>query len=377
MEALTKTLHPTHALISLGAFRHNFAVVRDLVGAKVKVMAVVKSNAYGHGVKILAREAVLCGAEYLAVARVDEGCELRKEGIDRPTLVFELAPEHQILQALENELDLTVATLSSAQRVNEAARRLQKKGRIHIKFDTGMGRLGPPFQEAASLIVETARLNWIDLVGVYSHFATSDEADQTYAHEQLNRFEDVLSALERAKIEVPLKHMANSGAIMTLPHSHFDMVRPGIMLYGFTPRKGMTVESRLKPVMSLRSCVSFMKTVKTGSSVSYGRRFIAGKETRIATVPIGYADGYARNLTNKSFVLIRGKRYPVVGTVCMDHLMVDVGFDANIQEGDPVTLIGRDGEESVSGWELSEHLGTIPYEITCMVSARVPRVTVE
>jgi alanine racemase len=358
--------------MSLSAFSHNLDVVRHCAGDKVKIMAVVKSNGYGHGMQSIAHEAVRWGVDYLAVARVDEGAELRKEGIRTPILVFEIVPQTEVERALTNDLDLTVATFGFAERINGVAERLRKKAKIHIKVDTGMGRLGVDYSIATLEIERIAKLKWIDLVGVYSHFATSEDPDQSFAKEQIGRFNKVLDGLKRLRIEAPLVHMANSGAILCLPDSHFSMVRPGIMLYGYAPRNGMQSKEPLKPVMTLVSNVSFMKTVEANTSISYGRKYYTKVKTKIASVPIGYGDGYSRLLTNRSHVLIHGKRYPCVGTICMDHLMVDVGNAHDVNVGDDVLLLGS--EEGISAWDIAETLGTIPYEVLCWVSARVPRV---
>lgn len=373
MTELRFPLHPTHAVINLSAFRHNLDVVRSYVGNRVKIMAVVKANAYGHGMRRIAYEAVQNGASYLGVARVDEGIELRKEGVDQALLVFEVPPGTHLDRAIGERLELTTTTIHGARAIAGAAQQQGRKAKVHAKVDTGMGRLGLPDRGAADAIEEMARLPGIELTGVYSHFATSDEEDQSFALHQVSRFERVVEELRRRGIEVPLRHMANSGAIITLPESHFDMVRPGIMLYGYPPRNGMSVAPSILPVMSVVSVVAFIKAVPKGTSISYGRRYSTRKETRIATIPVGYADGYSRLLTNSAGVLIRGRRYPVVGTICMDHLMVDLGDDADVNEGDVVTLLGADGAERITAWDLAEALHTIPYEVTCMVGARVPR----
>lgn len=367
------SLHPTRAKISLSAFRHNMNVVRNCVGKEVQIMAVVKSNAYGHGMRTIAYEAVRNGATYLAVARVDEGAELRRDGIRQPMLVFEVPSATQMERALLDNLDLTVATLESAEQVNSAAGLLKKKAKVHVKVDTGMGRLGFEYHNAARIVEQIARMHSLDVIGAYSHFATSDEVDLTYARVQLERFKSVLAELDVKKIEIPLKHMANSGAIISLPESHFTIVRPGIMLYGYAPRKGIITTPPLQPVMSLISKITFIKTVEANTSVSYNRRHFTKSKTRIATIPIGYGDGYSRSLTNKAEVIIKGKRYPCVGTVCMDHIMIDIGMTEEITPGDDVMLIGSEGLESISGWEMAEKLGTIPYEVTCNISQRVQR----
>lgn len=367
------SLHPTRAKISLPAFRHNMNIVRSLVGKDVQIMAVVKANAYGHGMRTIAYEAIRHGASYLGVARIDEGAELRRDGIHQPVLVFEVPVVSQIERALLDNLELTIATRENATHVNVAAQKQKKKTKVHVKVDTGMGRLGFPMSEAVESIEYVASLPWLDMVGVYSHFATSDETDLTYARVQLERFRNVLEQLEKLHINIPLKHIANSGGIISLPESYFNMVRPGIMLYGYAPREGMETNPALQPVMSLASKITFIKTVEPHTGISYNRKHFTKSKTRIATVPIGYGDGYSRSLTNKADVIIRGKRFCCVGTVCMDHIMVDLGMDTTVQTGDDVVLLGADGAENISGWEIAEKLGTIPYEVTCNISNRVQR----
>ncbi len=336
-------------------------------------MAVVKSNAYGHGMRTMAYEAMRNGAAYLAVARIDEGTELRRDGIRHPILVFEVPMPEQLERALIDNLDLTVASHESAEAVNAIAGRMKKRAKVHIKVDTGMGRLGFPFATSVDDIGRIVAMSNLEVVGLYSHFATSDEEDLTYARVQVERFGDVVRMLEQSGIEIPLKHMANSGGIISLPESHFSMVRPGIMLYGYAPRKDLATSTALQPVMSLVSRVSFLKSVYAHTSISYNRRYFAKARTRIATVPIGYGDGYSRALTNRGEVLIRGNRYPTVGTICMDHIMVDVGNENRVEVGDDVTLIGTDGSQSITAWQMAEKIGTIPYEITCNIAQRVQR----
>jgi len=373
MSKTSLPLHPTRARINLHAFRHNLRVVRSYVGKKVKIMAVVKADAYGHGMQRIAAEAFQSGAEYLAVARVDEGLRLRMKGIRQPILVCEIVPKTFLKMAISNDLELTVSSVDGAKHMNAVAGKLGVKARVHVKVDTGMGRLGFPLHASAASLEQIARLRRLELVGIYSHFATSDEADQTYALEQLGRFTNLLEKVHKMKIEIPLKHMANSGAVITLPGSHFDMVRPGIMLYGYTPRKGMVTSKPLRPVMSLVSVVTLVKRMPKGTSISYGRRYFTKHDAWVAAVPLGYADGYSRKLTNNTNVLIGGKRYPVVGSICMDHVMVEIGRTDSVNVGDVVTFIGEDGNERITAWDIAEKLHTIPYEVICMVNARVPR----
>jgi alanine racemase len=373
MNSSLGSTHPTHAIIDLAAFRNNVSTVRSLIAPGTGIMAVVKADAYGHGMFKIATEAVESGVEYLGVARAYEGVQLRESGIDVPILAFEVVPVEHLAAAVEHGLDLTVASVQGGEQVNETASRIGRKARVHVKVDTGMARLGLNASTAAKDIEAIARHRWIDVVGLYSHFATSEDPDQSFATHQLTLFSGVVEELQRRKVQVRVRHMANSGAILELPESHFEMVRPGLMLYGYTPRPEMSRRVPLVPVMSLVSRVAFMKRIPPGTSVSYGRRYFTASETWIATIPLGYGDGYSRLLTGKTDALIRGRRYPVVGTICMDQMMVNVGPDTEVREGDLVTLIGKDGEEAIWCWELAGKIGTIPYEITCLVTSRVPR----
>lgn len=340
----------------------------------IKIMAVVKAQAYGHGLREVALEAIRDGVDYLGVARVDEGIELREAGIEIPILVFEIASPDALSVALKNRLELTVSSLEGARELGEIAAKQRSRARIHIKVDTGMGRLGFPFEDAVTAMVEIARHPTIEIAGVYSHFATAEGPDLEFARLQLERFTTVLKKAEQLRIPVGLRHMANSGAIIALPESHFDLVRPGIMLYGYLPRAELSLPQPLVPVMSLRSKVRFVKSVGPETSISYGRRYSTAGETRIATIPVGYGDGFPRALTNKANVLIRGKRYPCVGTICMDQLMVNIGQEGDVALGDDVTLIGRDGDEQITCWDIARVLDTIPYEITCLITPRVKRI---
>ena len=366
--------HPTAAVIDLSAFRHNLAMVRAYIGQGVGIMPVVKADAYGHGAVRVSQEALGQGVGHLAVARYHEGLALRQAGIEAPLLVFEIVPHDVLETSIAGDLTLTVCSEDYGSLVSGLATRGGRHVKIHIKVDTGMGRLGVHHEKAVSTIERIARLPGISIEGVYSHFATSEVPDQAFAREQLGRFEAVLSGLESRKIPVPLRHMANSGAVIAMRDAHFDLVRPGIMLYGYAPGRGMPQKHAVRPVMALRSQISYVKAVDPGTSISYGRTYVTTRRTTIATIPVGYADGFGRLLTNRSECLIRGRRFPVVGTVCMDHIMADVGEDAGVEEGDPVTLIGRDKGEEITAWDIASTIGTIPYEVTCLVTPRVPRI---
>ena len=370
-------LPSTQARISLSAFRHNLAAVRLYAGPAPKIMAVVKANAYGHGAAVLAHEALHSGADFLGVARIHEGVDLRRSGVEAPILVFEVPPEDQIGTALHHRLTLTVAGEGQAEAISRLAVRLNIPATVHAKVDTGMSRLGIPHEGAVGVLARAAALPGMILEGLYSHFATSDEEDQEYARTQLTRFLNVIEHLRKAGVEVPLKHMANSGAIISMPEAHLDMVRPGIMLYGYAPRSGMPQRHPLRPVLALVSRVALVKTVPAGTPVSYNRRFTPASDTRLATVPAGYADGYSRLLTNRTSALIAGRRYPVVGTICMDQIMIDLGPESSVRAGDEVVLIGRSGGEVIDADDIARTVGTISYEVTCLITARVPRVPVE
>ncbi len=368
--------HPTRALIDRTAFLHNLSCVRSYCAGGAKIMAVVKANAYGHGVIELSRAALDGGAAALAVARVDEAFEIRNAGITAPVLVFELPADPQLGAALGEGLLLTVGNVAGARALSRCAGRERKRAVVHVKVDTGMGRLGFNWSTAAGEIESVARLPHLEIAGLYSHFATAGEPETSYARLQLERFLGVLDALGRKGIEVPLRHMANSGAIVSMPGAHLDMVRPGIMLYGYMPERSMEERYPVRPVLSLVSSIAHLKTVEEGTPISYGKRYVTAGRTVIATIPVGYADGFPRRLTGRAQALVNGKRYPVVGTVCMDHCMLDLGEHPDCSTGDEVVLIGIRGGESCTAWDIAEALGTIPYEITCQISSRVPRVTI-
>jgi alanine racemase len=365
----------TQAEIHLRALQHNYDGIRKRVGPNVKIMGVVKANAYGHGSREIAKALVGFGCEYLGVAFLEEAVELREAGITIPILVLTGAYGYDIRKFFDYNLDITVASVEMAEFVDrEAVRKGNTKARVHLKIDTGMERIGVRAEHAVEFVKKVHCLQQIELIGIYSHFATSDETDKAFAYEQLRRFQALIDQLEAAGIRIPLKHIANSGAVLDMPESYFSMVRPGIMLYGYYPSRETSESISLQPVLSLRSKIHFLKEVNAQTSISYGRTYTTSSKTKIATVPAGYADGYSRRLTNRGEVLIKGKRFPVAGTICMDQLMIDVGTEANVNVGDDVTLLGSDSNETISAWDIADMLGTIPYEILSGIAARVPRV---
>jgi len=339
-------------------------------------MAVVKANAYGHGLVECAQALVDEGVSYFGVGFLEEGIALRRAGIRTPILALVGAVGYQAVHFLEYDLDLTISSLALAKKVAEEVKFFGHKARVHLKIDTGMGRIGVNWKNAQEFIENALQIPELEVVGVYSHFATADEADPTFTKEQIKRFNQVMKSLEKLDHSIKHFHIANSGAIFQHQNSLLNLARLGISLYGCRPAEETKVPISLEPVMSLISEVVYFKRVPKGTPISYGCTWTALQETTIATVPIGYGDGYARALSNCGEVLIRGKRYPVVGTVCMDQIMVDCGND-HVEVGDPVALIGRQGEERISAEDIARLLGTIPYEVTTQINTRVPRVFVE
>jgi alanine racemase len=367
-------MRPTYIEIDLAKIGANLAQVRRLIAPGVKVMGVVKANAYGHGIIEVARYLQNQNIDMLGVAFVQEAILLREAGIIKPILVFYGATYEQIPLFAQHNLEMTVSSYEIAVAVNDSVSSTDSKLKVHIKTDTGMGRIGILYDEAVTLAEKIAQLPNLTLNGVYSHLATSDGSDPEYVAYQLDRFHTVLAGIKKLGIEVEHIHLANSGAVMHYPETHFTIVRPGIMLYGYPPGDKIPDGVNLAPPLCLKSIVGFVKDVGPGVSISYGRRYTTRTHTRIATIPIGYADGYNRLLTNKAHVLILGRRFPVVGTVCMDQIMVDIGIDENISVGEEVVLIGSAGDESVSAQDLGRIIGTIPYEVLCSLSPRVPRI---
>jgi alanine racemase len=356
---------PTVAEVDLEALRHN---VRALKPSTAELMAVVKADGYGHGDIPVARAALEAGATWLGVALVEEGLRLRGAGIDAPILLLSEAPPG-------SEGDAASAGLTPTCYTDEGLRALaaaSPASGVHVKVDTGMHRVGLLPERAASFCA-AVREAGLELEGVWTHFARSEELDDPTTDEQLKRYEEVLGALEAAGHRPRYRHAANSGAAIARPESHFDLVRVGIAMYGILPGAELADAVHLRPAMSLRSRVSMVKQLPAGEAISYGHRYRLERESTIATVPIGYADGYRRGLSNVGRVLIGGRRRPMAGTVTMDQLMVDCGDDP-VRPGDEVVLIGRQGDEEIRAEEMARWAGTIGYEVVTSVSARVPRV---
>lgn len=337
-------------------------------------MAVVKAEAYGHGAVATAKAALQAGATRLGVSLPEEGIALRKAGIEVPVLIFSPLLEDQAEPVCAFNLTPTITGPAAARALAREAGRRNQKIRVHIKVDTGMGRIGVFPGEVLSLVREVSTLPHLEIEGIYSHFATADGEDLAYARRQLAVFRQVIDGLRRHGWEIPLKHIANSGAIMNLPESYFNLVRAGIILYGLYP-SDQVPRGRLplRPALTLKARVTQVKRVPPGTGISYGQIYHTPKETTIITLPIGYADGWTRLLTGKARVLLKGKSFPLVGRICMDQCMADVG-DTPVEVGEEVVLIGRQEEEEITVDEVAALLGTINYEIVCMLSDRVPRI---
>ncbi|MCL4510412.1 MAG: alanine racemase [Bacteroidetes bacterium] len=366
-------MRATRAEVNLSAIQFNIKQVARKVSGNVRILGVVKANAYGHGMAPVAKAALEAGASYLGVALAEEGVELRRH-TGAPILVFSPPLEDSLESYIRFDLDATITSIETAYALNSIAKMNGKKARVQIKVDTGMGRLGFFPKIALDAVRVITNLESVSLVGVYSHFATSDETNKEFARRQLYAFKEVVAAMKDIGLKSPLFHVANSGAILDMPDSYFDMVRPGIMTYGYYPSLETSESVDIRPSLSLKSSVVQVKTFQAGMSISYGRKFFTKSNNRIAVVPIGYGDGFTRLLTGKAAVLIKGKKYPVIGSITMDHLMVDVGSDYEAQTGDEVTLIGKSGNERITAWDIASSLGTIPYEVLCMINNRVPRM---
>ena len=372
-------MRPTKAIINLFSLKKNFINIRKQV-SKAKVMAVVKADAYGHGVKSVVDTLNSLGKqkpEYFAVATADEGIELRKIGVKQPILIFDPIDEEQIYKYFKYDLIPAVFNKDHLKTLTKGRGKINPTNNsainVHVKIDTGMNRLGVDYNNALEFISILSKDSDFFIDGIFTHFATSDVKNSSYAKLQNKRFNSLINQLKSRNIKYGLAHAANSGAIIDYPEAYFDMVRPGISLYGYYPSLQTSESIKLYPVMSLVSKVLTVKTIKRGESVSYSRRYFAKKETKIISVPIGYADGFTRALTNKAKAIIKGKIYNQVGTVTMDRIMFDVGND-NINVGDKVILLGSQGKLHIDAWDWGRILKTIPYEVTCGISKRVPRV---
>lgn len=363
------------AEINLDNIANNVNEVKKRVGDDVKILAVVKADAYGHGAVEVSKVALYSGASWLGVATCDEGVQLRNHSIFVPVLLLGYTPVARVDEVILNGLTQTIFSLEMAKDFSESAVKLNKTVDVHIKIDTGMGRIGfLPCEKSIDTIYQISKLPNINITGIYTHFATADEKDKTFTKEQFKKFSYMAENVEKKLGKKIIKHAANSGAILDMPEIKLDMVREGIILYGLYPSNEVQRNLNILPCMSIKTNVSYVKEVDEGVSIGYGRTFFTKRKSVIATIPVGYADGYSRLLSNKAKVIINGKTANVVGNICMDQFMADVTDIGNVKAGDEVILMGKDGESCITADDIANIEGTISYEVLCNVGKRVPRV---
>lgn len=368
--------------VSRSALTHNLHLLRSRLTPGAQLMAVVKANAYGHGAAETARTLQQAGADRFAVATLTEAVELRQAGIMRPILVLGYTPPWHAASALAHAITLTVFELETATAFHAAAQAAGQRLTVHVKVNTGMNRLGVRPEAAPALLMALTALDGLAVEGIFTHFATSDETDKTHAEAQFTRFQALLDALRRAGLRPPLAHAANSAALLTMPHTHLDMARSGIALYGLDPDMTQcTLPAGFRPALAWKARVTQVSDLAPGEAVSYGREFIASRPMRTATLPIGYADGFPRRPQTWGSVLIHGQHAPILGRVCMDQTVVDVtaieAATGPVRQGDEVVIIGRQGEANLSAEIASARVGTNNYDIVSRILARVPRIYVD
>jgi alanine racemase len=364
----------TWAEVNLTRLSLNLKAIQKHV-APAKVMVVLKANAYGHGLPEVARH-LSSQADYIGVAVLEEGVYLRELGVTTPIIILGGIWGDQVPQYIQNNLTLTASSVERLEQIDNVAGHMGKMVRVHLKIDTGMERIGVHYYSAQTIQETALKCKNVEVEGIFSHFANSDAPDLTQTHLQLERFNEVLRFYENHSLPTPIRHMANSAAIVRLPESHYDMVRPGILLYGVYPSRGVARIIQVDPALEWKSRVVYFKEIKPGHPVSYGSTWQSDHPVRIVTLPVGYGDGYFRSLSNKTQVIIRGKKYQQVGSVCMDQMMVNIESDSAFN-GDEVILIGESGNEVVSAQDLADWAGTIPYEILTNINTRVPRIYIE
>jgi len=372
-------MQPTKVTISLKAIKNNVDTIRRKIGKGVKILACVKTDAYGHGIEKVSK-AIQKKVDYFGIASIDEGAILRKIGIKLPILVLNCILPEDAKEVVNHNLSQTLCSLDIAYALDKEASKKNKKVKVHIDIDTGMGRIGISQPDTMDFIRKVSKLNNLIIEGIYTHFPSADD-NGNFTHKQIKIFGQVLKKIKAIGIDIPIKHTANSAAIMNFPKSYFNMVRPGLMLYGYYPSTNVKKTVKLKPAFSLMTKIVCLRKLPKGTTISYGRTFTTKRPSLIATLPIGYGEGYSRALSNKGEVLVQGKRVPVVGRVCMDQLVIDVTKIPNVKTGDEVILIGGQtphqnkfgaGQE-ITVEEVAELAGTIPYEIVCMVGKKTKR----
>jgi alanine racemase len=364
-------IRATWVEVNLNRLTQNLQAIRAHV-APAKVMIIVKANAYGHGLTEVSKH-LSSLADYIGVAVLEEGILLRELGVTAPIIVLGGIWGDQVPHYLQHDLTLTASSVERLEQIDSVAMQMGVKAKVHLKIDTGMERIGVHYYNAHTILERSLKCPNIEVEGIFSHFANADSNDLAHAHLQLERFNEVLRFYEDHSLSTPIRHMANSPAILNLPESYFDMVRPGIMLYGVYPTSEIAHTVLIKPALAWKSRVVYFKVVNPGHPVSYGSTWQSDHPVRVVTLPVGYGDGYFRNLSNKTQVLIRGKKYPQVGRICMDQMMVNIEDDS-AYNGDEVTLIGEVEGKTISVQDLADWAGTIPYEVLTNINTRVPRV---
>ena len=376
---MKKLLGPTWTEVNLDAIAQNVRNIKKLIGEKKELMAVVKGNAYGHDVLEVIPVVLNNGATRLAVARLEEGIFLRKTGITVPILILGLTLKQQAELLVSYSITPTVSEYGTIEKLSESAFKKDRKVKVHLKVDTGMGRIGILPHNSLRFVKRIRALKNVEIEGIFTHFSVADEKDKTYTEEQFRKFMGVLSALEKEGIKIPVKHVGNSATLLDFPHMWLDLVRPGISIYGLYPSTEVQKTVKLIPAHSFKTQIVFLKELPVGECISYGRTYTTTKRrTKVASLPVGYADGYNRLLSNQGQALVRGKRVSVIGRVCMDQTMIDVTDLPQVEVGDEVVLWGRQGQEEITVEEIAEKIGTINYEIVHLPDKkRVPKLFIK
>ena len=375
---MKKILRPAWAEIDLDAIAYNTRNIKQLIGNK-DLIAVVKANCYGHGAIDIIPTLLENGASRLAVAMISEALEIRENKITAPIMILGFTPLYLGEELINNDIEQTVYDLDYARELSKIALSFNKKAKIHIAMDTGMGRIGfLPNEKSIDDITEIYSLEGIDVVGIFTHFSTSDEKDKEYSHQQFTKMMSMMDELQKRGVNIPLKHVANSGAIIDLPNTYLDAVRAGIILYGYYPSDEVNKSNlALKPALTLKATITNVKTLEKDMYISYGRTFKTTNKTIVATIPVGYADGYIRKLGENGKVIIKDQFAPIIGRICMDQFMIDVTNIPDVKIGDEVILLGEKNNLKYNADDIAEKLGTINYEVTCMLKSRLPRVYIK
>ena len=367
----------TGVTINLDTYKRNLKKITDFVGPSVKVMAVVKANAYGHGMVECAQTAVESGIPMLGVAFASEGIELRNAGIESPILVMAQESADNFQCMIDNHLTVTISSYDMLFHLKEALVSKNTFCRVHIKVDTGMGRGGVRVEDALELVDHAGKIKGVVVEGVYSHFSSADERDSTFSQKQITSFRTFIESLSNKRQLPPITHMCNSSATLNYPSAHFNLVRIGLLSYGLFPSPVSSTKLQVEPVLSWNSTITYIKDVPKGTPVSYGRTYITKRPSRVAVVPAGYAHGYRRHLSNKGYGIVKGKKVPIIGLICMDQTVFDITDAGDVLCGDTITLLGKNGSERISAEDLATTVGTICYEIVTGITSRVPRTFIK